>query len=54
MYYNPARVCNFWNKNFVGYKSNNSENKNVSVKEYPNEIKPYLRDIITDLQKSVK
>ena len=27
-------------------------NKNLSVKEYLNKIKPYLRDIITNLQKS--
>ena len=27
-------------------------NKNLSVKEYLNKIKPYLRDIITKLQKS--
>ena len=28
------------------------ENKNLLVKEYLNKIKPYLRDIIIDLQKS--
>ena len=27
-------------------------NKNLSVKEYLNKIKPYLRDIMTNLQKS--
>ena len=28
------------------------KNKNLSVNEYLNEIKPYLKDIITDFQKS--
>ena len=28
------------------------KNKNLSVSEYLNEIKPYLKDIITDFQKS--
>ena len=36
----------------IKYQSNGDRNKNLSVKEYLNEIKPYLKDIITDLQKS--
>ena len=28
------------------------KNKNLSVNEYLNETKPYLKDIITDFQKS--
>ena len=28
------------------------KNKNLSVNEYLNELKPYLKDIITDFQKS--
>ena len=36
----------------IKYQSNGDRNKNLSVKEYLNEIKPYLKDIITDLLKS--
>ena len=36
---------NFWNKNYIKYKSTGDRNKNLSVKEYLNKIKPYLRDI---------
>ena len=36
------------------YGSNGDRNKNLSVEEYLNEIKPYLRDIIITLQKSGK
>ena len=34
------------------YDSNGGRNKNLSLEEYLNEIKPYLRDIIIDLQES--
>ena len=32
--------------------SNGNRNKSLSVQEYLNNIKPYLKEIITDLQKS--
>ena len=50
-YYKPTTVCNFWNNNYIEYESNSDRNKNLSVKEYFNKIKPYLRDIIINLQK---
>ena len=34
------------------YESNGDKNKNLSVEEYLNKIKPYLKDIIIDLQNS--
>ena len=34
------------------YESNGDRNKNLSLKEYFDKIKPYLRDIIIHLQKS--
>ena len=49
-YYEPTRVGNFWNNTCIKYDGDG--NKNVSVKEYLNKIKPYLRDMIIDLQKS--
>ena len=41
-----------WNNNYIEYESNGDRNKNLSLKEYLNKIKPYLRDLIIDLQKS--
>ena len=43
-YYKPIRVSNFWNNNYIEYKSCGDRNKNQSVKEYLDKIKPYLRD----------
>ena len=35
-YYKPVRISNFWNNNYIEYKSNGDEN--LSVKEYFNKI----------------
>ena len=51
-YYKPKSVSNFWNNNHIGYKSNGDRNRNLSLGEYLNKIKPYLRDIIIYLQNS--
>ena len=32
-------------------ESNDNKNQNLSVEEYPSEIKPHLKDIVIDLQK---
>ena len=48
-YYKPIRVGNFWNNNYINYKSSGDRNKNLSVKEYLVEFKPYMRDIIINL-----
>ena len=44
-YYRSVRVGNFWNNNYINYESDVERNKNLSVKEYLNKIKSYLRDI---------
>ena len=44
-YYKPVRVGNFWSNNYMEYKSNDDRNKTLSVEEYINKIKPYLKDI---------
>ena len=49
-YYEPERVSNFWNNNYIKYKHNGDKNRNLSLDEYLNKIEPYLRNIITDLQ----
>ena len=51
-YYRPIRAGNFYSNNYIEYESNGDSSKRISVKEYLNEIKPYLRDMIIDLQKS--
>ena len=47
-YYKSIKKGNVWNDNYIKYGSNTDTNKNVLVKEYLNEIKHYLKDIITD------
>ena len=47
-YYKPERVGNFLNDNYIEYKSK-SDRKTLSVEKYLNKIKPYLKDIINDL-----
>ena len=48
----PKTVNNFWNNNYIEYESNGDKNRNLSLGEYLNKIKPYLRNIIIDLQNS--
>ena len=43
---------NFWNNNYIEYESNDDENRNLSLDEYPNKIETYLRNIIINLQNS--
>ena len=49
-YYQPKRVSNFWDNNYIEYESNGDKNINLSLDEYLNKIEPYLRNIIIDLQ----
>ena len=51
-YYKLTRVGNIWYNNYIEYESNSDKNRNLSLDEYLNKIKPYLRNIIIDLQKS--
>ena len=51
-YYKPIGVGYFWNNNYIECKSNGDRNKNLSIKEYLDKIKPNLRDKIINLQKS--
>ena len=50
-YYKLKRKNNFWNNNYIEYDSKDNRNKNLSLKEYLDKIKPYLKNII-DLSKS--
>ena len=51
-YYKPVTVSNFWSNNYIEYESNGDRNKTLSVEEYLNKIRPYLKDIINNLKKS--
>ena len=48
----PVRVNNFWNNNYIEYESNGDRNKALSIEEYVNKIRPYLKDVINYLKKS--
>ena len=50
-HYKRTSVDSFWNYNYIKFESNGDRNKNLLVKEYLKEIKPYLKDVISDLQK---
>ena len=49
-YYDPKRVNNFWNNNYMEYENNGDKNTNLSLDKYLNKIKTYLRNIIINLQ----
>ena len=51
-YYKPKRVSNFWKNNYIEYESNGDQNGNLSLDQYLNKIKPYMRNIIVDFQNS--
>ena len=51
-YHHPKRVSNFCNNNHIEYESNGDANKNLSLDVYLHKIKPYLRNIIINLQNS--
>ena len=51
-YYKPLTISNFYSKSQTDYESNGDRNKTLSVKEYLQEIKPYLKDIKNNFKKS--
>ena len=50
-YYKPLRLSSFWSNNYIEYESK-IDRKTLSVKEYLNKIRPYLKDIINNLNNS--
>ena len=51
-YYEPKKVSNFWNNNYIEYESNSDKSRNLPLDEYPNKIETQLRNIIINLQNS--
>ena len=43
--YKQIRVSNFWSTNYIEYNT-------LSVAEYRNKIRPYLKDVINNFKKS--
>ena len=48
--YEPVKVINFWSNNYIEYKSNGDKDRILSVEEFLDKIRPYLRDIINDIK----
>ena len=51
-YYKLVSVSNFWSNNHIEFEHNSDRNKTLTVEEYLNEIRAYLKDIINNLKKS--
>ena len=45
-YYKQVRLGDFWNNNYIEYENNDDRNKVVSIEEYLNKIRLYLKDKI--------
>ena len=41
-HWKPIRVSNFYSDSYIEYELNDAKNKTLSIKEYLDEIKPYL------------
>ena len=49
-HYEPNRVRNFWNNNYIDYEINGDKHRSLSLYEYLNKIISYLRNVIINLQ----
>ena len=49
-YYQPVGGINFWSNNYIECESNGDRNKTLSVEEYLNKIRPYLKNIINNFK----
>ena len=45
-----GKIGNFWSNSYIEYESNVDRNKALSIEEYLNKIRSYLKDIINDLK----
>ena len=49
--YKPVRLSNFRSNNYIEVESNGDRSKTLSVEEYLDKIRPYLKDILNNLKK---
>ena len=47
-----SKIGNFWSNNYIEYKSNGDRNQTLLVEKYLNKSRPYLKEIINDINKS--
>ena len=47
-HYKPVKIGNAFSINYIEYKSNGYKEKTLQIKDYLDEIKPCLIDIIND------
>ena len=47
-YIKPIKTNDVFNSNYIEYESKGDKNKTLSIIEYLNMIRPYLKDIIND------
>ena len=45
-YYKQVRLGDFWNNNYIEYENNDDRNKALSIEEYLNKNRLYLKDKI--------
>ena len=48
-YYKPIRTGNAFSSNYIEHESTGDKDKTSSMKEYLDKTKPYLSDLIDDL-----
>ena len=48
VHYKPEKTGNAFSSNYIVYRSNRDKDKALSIKDYLDEIKPYLNDVIND------
>ena len=49
-YYKPIEIKSAFDGNYIEYESKGDNNDNLSLEEYRNVIRPYLRDMIDNLK----
>ena len=53
-HHEPRKIASAFNNNYIKYQSMGNKDKNLSVKEYLDVIKPYLRDITNNYKAQEK
>ena len=46
----PVRIGHIYSNNYIEYECNGDRSETLSIREYIDEIKPYLNDIINKLK----
>ena len=49
-HYELVRVGNAFNESYMEYESRDDKNKKLSIEEYLNKVRPYLKNMINDLK----